>query len=221
MSPLPGGEGYEARHVSVHRMMATVYRVAPGQIVGMPSWADSEPYDVEAKAEQRGSREQLEGMFRRLLADRFKLQFHSETRQLPLYELTVDRGGSKLKINDTADEFSGRIGPNLMKPGNPGLPGMTGAGVKMLAFCWSLAQILQRPVVDKTGLKAYYDFKLEYASALPGSPTPAPDGIDRPPQLEGPSIFSALREQLGLRLDARKGPVEIIVIDHIEKPASN
>jgi uncharacterized protein (TIGR03435 family) len=113
----------------------------------------------------------------------------------------------------------------MLKPGIgglPGLPGMTGVGVAMPALCWNLSQIVGHPVVDNTGLKGYYDFKLEYVMTGPaGPPAPAADGGDLPPRVEGPSIFSALREQLGLKLEARKGPVEIIVIDHIEKPSSN
>jgi uncharacterized protein (TIGR03435 family) len=96
---------------------------------------------------------------------------------------------------------------------------MTGVGVAMPMLCWNLAQILGRTVVDKTGLQGFYDFKLEYA--MLGPVVPVTDGSDPGPHLEGPSISSALREQLGLRLEGTKGPVEMFIIDRIEKPTAN
>jgi uncharacterized protein (TIGR03435 family) len=201
-------------------MLRRVYHVISDQIVGGPDWMNNDCYDIEAEAAQPSSTVQLEKMFQNLLADRFRLRLHRETRELPVYALIVDKKGPKLKVNETVDEFSGRIGPNIVNPRLGGLPGMTGIGVPMAELCWSLSQVVERPVVDETGLKGRYDFKLEYVMPPHGIPVLTDSG-EPPPTVEGPTIFSALPEQLGLRLRSQTGPVEVLVIDHIERPSAN
>jgi len=222
MGPLPGGQSYEAKNAPVRLMIERVYHIIDNQISGGPGWMNTELYDIEAKAERPSSLDQLHEMFQDLLAERFKLQFHRETRQLPVYALTVDKNGPKprLKVNDSADEFSGRIGPNIVGPLSR-LPGMTCVGIPMSALSWTLAMTVGRPVLDETGLKGYYDFKLEWTSASEQASVVVKDGDVAPPSVEGPTIFRALPEQLGLKLDARKGPVEVFVIDHVERPTAN
>ena len=208
-----GGQTYLIRNTSVRFMILRVYRLTWDQLAGGPAWLNTELFDVEAKAGHQGKLEDLNRMFQHLLADRFKLQFHREIKQLPVYALTVDQKGTKPKANDTADEFSGRMGPSI---GIKGLPGMRGIGVSIPELCWNLSLIVGRPVLDRTDLTGYYDFNLEftYDAGIPA------EGADAPPLHEGPTIFNAIRDA-GLKLESQKGPVEVMVIDSIEKPSAN
>jgi uncharacterized protein (TIGR03435 family) len=152
-------------------------------------------------------------MFLNLLADQFKLQFHKEKKELPVYALSVDKSGVKMKLNETEQDFKIPITPT-------GFGNITGVRVDMKYMCFFLSQTpgMDRPVIDKTGLDKVYDFALHWTPDLPGiSKENLPPGAD----LDGPSIFDALKQQLGLKLDAQKGPVEVYVIDHAERPATN
>jgi uncharacterized protein (TIGR03435 family) len=152
---------------------------------------NTDSYEIDAKAEQSSSRAQLNGMFQTLLADRFRLQLHREAQELPVYALVIDEEGSKLKPNDTVDEFDGRIGPNMVNPRMGGLPGMTAVGVPISELCWSLSQILALPVTDETGLKGFYDFKSEYGGIFNAGVPQVPTDGGEPPPAAGPSIFDA------------------------------
>jgi uncharacterized protein (TIGR03435 family) len=211
---LPGGQTYEAKNVPVKLIMSLMYKVPLGQISGGPGWLESERYDIEAKAAHSYSLDDLHTMFRNLLADEFKLSFHKETKEGPVYALTVDKGGSKMTLNQTEQDFKIPIDRN--KDGE-----IIGTRVPISHLCWWLSQVLfrdERPVIDKTGLGKFYDFKLAFAPELP----PGANTENLPPGLaDRPTIFVALKEQLGLKLEAQKGPVEIYVIDHAEKPAAN
>ncbi len=156
-------------------------------------------------------------MYQNLLADRFHLKFHLETREANAYVLTLDKGGSRMKRNSQPQDYSFPI----TFSGN-GI--MHGVRVPMPYFCWTLGQILQgdqRPVVDPTdltGLTGFYDFTLTY---LPlNVPQQAQDTVPQE-TLDCPSLFDALKQQLGLRLTARKAPVQYFIIDHIERPTAN
>ncbi len=212
--PLPGGQTYIATNAPVKLMIKLMYHVTDRQISGGPAWINTDLYDVEAKAERPASLDQLHQMFQNLLVDRFQLKFHRETKEMPCYALVLDKSGSKLKLNESPEPFDFPI-----KPGGRGK--IVGQRVSMSYFTWFLSGLpmVDRPVVDKTGLSGNYDFTLELlseAAKLPG-------GDDREPAAnpEGPSLFTALREQLGLKLEPQKGPVEIMVIDHAEKPTAN
>jgi uncharacterized protein (TIGR03435 family) len=126
--------------------------------------------------------------------------------------LTVDRSGAKLKLNESLEQFE------IPVKGPPGK--MIGERVSMSHLSWILAQLLNRPVVDKTGLDRYYDFTLEWSPELPPG-LAAADSRETPPDRNGPTIFTALREQLGLKLASQQGPVAVFVIDHVERPTSN
>jgi len=210
--PLPGGQTYIACNIPLRVMIALMYHVTDSQISGGPDWINTERYDVEAKAEHPASLEELHEMFQTLLTDRFKLRFHRETKELPAYVLTVDRSGPKLKLNESPEQFE------IPVKGPPGK--MVGERVSMSHLSWILAQILNRPVVDKTGLDRYYDFTLEWSPEPPPG-LAAADGREPPPDGKGPTIFTALREQLGLKLDSQKGPVDVFVIDHVERSSEN
>jgi uncharacterized protein (TIGR03435 family) len=215
ITPMPGGQTYQANNVPVKLIMGLMYKVPATQIVGGPPWFGSETFDIEAKAAHASSIDDLHTMFQNLLADEFKLKFHKETKEGPVYALVIDKSGSKLKVNDEPKSYKKFT---LM----PGKPGETiAAGEDMVHFCWYLSNTAlrnERPVINKTGLDKAYDFTLSYLPQLP----PGFDMDKLPAELNDlPSIFVALKEQLGLRLETQKGPVEYYVIDHVEKPVMN
>jgi uncharacterized protein (TIGR03435 family) len=180
-------------------------------VTGGPGWVDSDLWDVKAKADKSYSLDDLHTMFQNLLADEFKLKFHKEVKQGPVYVLTVDKSGSKMKVNDSPQDYEIPI------QGGPGFV-TVGKRVPMEYLCYNLGQILRnddRPVIDKTGLTGFYDFTLSFMPELAPGFTVAPELQNRP------SIFDALRDQLGLRLEAQKGPVVYYVIDSVERPAGN
>jgi uncharacterized protein (TIGR03435 family) len=211
---LPGGHGYTAQNVPVKLMMALMYRVPIRQISGGPSWLESDRYDVEARVDGSYSLDDLHTMFQNLLVDRFGLKFHKEIKEGNIYALTIDPSGLKMKENDGPQDY------NI--PIIPGANGVqTGTRVPMPYLCWVLGQQLQRderPVIDMTGLTKNYDFTLKFLPPLPPEVTKE----DLPPEVRDyPSVFVALKEQLGLKLEAQKGPVEHYVIDSVERPSEN
>lgn len=211
INPLPNGVGYNAERVSVRDMLAVMYRVPRRQIVGGPDWLGSEKFDVLARADRAYSIDDLHVMFQNLLAERFNLKLHRETRIGPVYVLTVAKAGLKMK---PVPAGSDRHNP-ITSAGNHKA---IGDRVPMNYFCFWLGQNLQsdaRPVIDRTGLSGTYDFALTFRPQLP------PDAPEDPDVSNLPSLFEALKEQLGLELTPQKGPVEMLVIDHVEKPSVN
>jgi hypothetical protein len=210
----PGGQRYEARNVPVKLIFSLMYKIPMRQISGGPGWLDSDRWDIDAKAIHPYSKDDLQTMFKNLLADEFHLRFHKEVKEGPVYALVVDKAGSKMKINETPQDFE--IPIQFSGPGE-----VAGKRVPMNYFTWWLGQVLaneNRPVIDRTGLDKFYDFKLAFAP----EPPPGADTANLPAGLKDlPSIFVALREQLGLRLEAQKGPVENYVIESVEKPSGN
>jgi len=210
----PGGNGYSAQNIPVKLMISLMYKVPMRQIKGAPDWLATDGYDVEAKADHRYSVDDLHVMFQNLLADRFNLKFHKEIKEGPVYALMVDKSGLKLKVDESKQDFS--------IPMNDNEDGVTvGKRVNMEYFCWWLGRVLhqdERPVINKTGLSQSYDFTLSFAPVLPPnvSQEKLPNGL-----LDRPSIFDALKQQLGLKLEAEKGPVVYYVIDHVERPSDN
>jgi len=189
---------------------------------GGPAWIDSEFYQITAKAADAVSKDTMNGpMLRALLEERFKLKVHSETKEVPVYELTVARGGLKLRPSDgtrcTSRDLSQPSLPPGKKPwcglprGTPGsnlitedLPGGT-----MAQFAHALGQS-GRIIIDKTGVAENFDFHVEYA----------PDRLDLSSDLTAPSLDSVLAK-LGLKLERGKGSGNFIIIDHVEKPSEN
>ncbi|QMV17420.1 TIGR03435 family protein [Granulicella sp. 5B5] len=213
IKPLPGGYGYIAQNMPVKIMISLMYRIPMRQIKGAPDWLNTERFDIEAKADHAYSVEDLHAMFQSLLADRFNLKFHIETKQGNVYALSVDPAGLKMKPNDSPQDY------NI--PVNFAANGFVGRRVPMPYLCWFLGQQLQddaRPVVDETGLKGNYDFNLSFRPVRP--PDVSREDSGAPPD-DRPSIYDALKEQLGLRLQPQKGPVDYLVIDSIQKPSVN
>jgi uncharacterized protein (TIGR03435 family) len=211
--PLPNGSGYSVQNMTAKVMMSVMYRLPGRQIEGGPDWFSTERFDVEARADRGGySIDELHTMFKNLLEDRFGLQFHVQTREGPVYLLTVAKGGVKMKD-------VGAVG-DLNIPITPRGPGeWVGTKVPMEYLCFFLGFIAPddvRPVIDQTGLKDVYDFQLSFAPDLP--PGASPDGL---PPGQRPVLRDAVEEQLGLVLRPAKGPVPYYVVDHVDKPSGN
>ena len=215
IKPKPAGQGYDAVGASVRLMISLMYSMPVQHVTGGPGWLDSDLWDVEAKADKSYSLDDLHTMYQNLLADEFKLKFHKEIKEGPVYALMVDKSGPKMKVNESPQDFEIPI-----VGGRGGV--FNGKRVPMEYLCYLLGQILRnddRQVIDKTGLKGNYDFTLSF---MPDLPPGFFEKANLPPEfLDRPTIFDALRAQLGLKLEAQKGPVEYYVIDHVEKPEAN
>jgi uncharacterized protein (TIGR03435 family) len=213
VKPLPNGTGYMVQNMTVKTMMSVMYRIPGKQIAGGPGWFDSEPFDVEARADHAYSMDDLHTMFKNLLVERFGLKFHIEDKEGPVYWLTVAKGGLKMKPDGDVGDLKIPITPT-------GNTSFVGVKVPIPYLCYFLGQQGNdtRPVIDKTGLTGVYDFKLEFLPRLP----PGVSVDDLPPQLQSRPVFEdAVEDQLGLKLMPEKGPVPQYVIDHIDPPTAN
>jgi uncharacterized protein (TIGR03435 family) len=226
-------------NLALRRLILIAYGVQDYQLLGDPPWLGSEHYDIQAKADGNSSVQQMEGpMLQVLLEERFKLTLHREKRQLPVYELAVVKGGAKLQHSKpgSCTPYSLDAPPPPSTPSEPrpafcGLHGavdglnrtLDGKGVTMEMLAANLSRaynsLLGRNVVNATGLSGTFDVHLTWAID-PLTAAAAPDTAP-PPDPTGPTILTALQEQLGLKLESAKGPVEVLVIDHIEKPSAN
>jgi uncharacterized protein (TIGR03435 family) len=221
----PGAQGgLRMQYATAMTMLTFAYGVRDYQIVGAPGWISSDHFDVTFTPDKTelalavgSTANELDSVMSRqkqrlqaVLRDRFGLTLRAETRELPIYALIVAKGGHKLSQPTVANH-----GVFLQARGTQLIANGPGATMKMLAD--QLSVILGRPVSNETGLDGLYDFKLEWTPDLPAQPSP-----DEPVSATGgPSIFTALTEQLGLRLESRRGPVPVYVIEKIEKPGEN
>lgn len=180
---------------TLRQIIVQAYLVQRVLVMGGPSWYDSDQYNIEAKAENpNATREQMRAMLQTLLADRFKLAVHRETREITVYSLSVAKNGPKLQ-DAKADETPGVRG---------GGAGLVFHNQPLITFVNTIANILDQPVKDETGLKGRYSFQLDW---------------NRDPA--GPSLFTVIREQLGLELKAHKAPADVLIVDHAERPSEN
>ena len=231
------GDGITIHSATLKAIMGFAFNVRDFQISGGPSWINSDRYDIEAKepkAVQDGmlkldfdQRTKLMGqLLQSLLADRFQLKVTHDTKELPVYALVVAKGGPKFLHAkfETSDDPAHRADPTLPRPAGPPCPtdmrcwhnyGSMALVVDILSWMSDIG----RPVLDRTGLEGGYYLELQYA---PQRLTAAASTDNAPPPGPvGPSIFTALERQLGLKLKPTKGPVESIVIEHIERPTEN
>jgi uncharacterized protein (TIGR03435 family) len=191
-------------------LISSAYDVSIRQLSGLPESFISKHYDIDATSAKPASREQMMRMLQALLEDRFKLRLRHETKDLSVYVLTQGRGGPKLDENKDGADLEARTGVGC-KRGYRNFP--------MSLFANILSGDVDDTVVDKTGLMGSYDFMLQFApervgpGVKEGREPACPDGL--------PSIFTALREQLGLDLNRQKTPVEVLAIEHIEEPSAN
>jgi uncharacterized protein (TIGR03435 family) len=238
---LPGR--LSATGITVKFFISMAYGVKEFQVSGGSSWIDSQRYDIDAKEEDSQAeeehklppekiREHNHLMMQSLLADRFKLKVSHQTKELPVYALVVAKNGPKLPEAKPGDTYPNGIkGPDGVAHGGMmrmGAGQLTGQGLPMASLVMMLAQQLGRTVLDQTGLKGNYDINLQWTpdesqAAMFKGPEGGKPAMDNPspPEPSGPSIFTAIQEQLGLKLDSTKGPVEIIVVDHVEQPSEN
>jgi len=199
------------------------------RLYGLPEWANTSQYDIVAKAAADSPMDQMFGpMLQVLLEDRFQLRLHRETRQLPVYAMTLAKGG--LKIQPTKEGTCVPVDLNHPNERAPNWCGrMTGrANGKVVvddAYGMTMAELanrfltnrLDRPVIDRTGISGLFDAHLEFARQT--SPVVSSDASE--PSDSAPSIFTAVQEQLGLKLETSQGPVEVLVVDHVEGPSGN
>jgi uncharacterized protein (TIGR03435 family) len=235
--PLPGG--LHTENASVRMLMLNAYGVQSFQIVGGPAWIESEGYNIDAKAEGSASQRQVFLMLQSLLEDRFHLKVHRETKELPAYALAPAKGGIKLPApkegdcvspNPSASDWAGgRLPPPGADPASlpcgsvkvilqPSGARLQGAKAPMTEFIRMLSMVLGAPVIDKTGFTEPFDVRLDF---LPDETTGALPPPPAPPDDPNPTILTAIQEQLGLKLESTKGPVEVLVIDRLERPAEN
>ena len=170
---------------------------------------DADRFDIAAKAEDKADMEQVAEMIKSLLAERFQLKFHHETRELPVYALLVGKNGSKLKASAGGDNHDS----NTLRGK------ITGQNIPLETLVTLLSNQLDRLVVDKTGLTGNFGFQLEWSPEASRPSADAGGGTATEPS--GPSMFTAVQEQLGLRLEATKAPVDAVVIDALERPSEN
>jgi len=213
-------DGFRGTNVPVHSLLLQAYGLHEGESAGEPAWANSEVFDIEAKvagpdvaAFTQLNSDQREAMLRQILVERFKLTAHHESRDLPVYALSIARGGPKLKQSaiDPSVPASARTGGGVQMS-----MGMIAAHECTIPYFLSmLSRQLGRSILDRTGLVGNYDFTLRWAPDNDASTT---DG----PQSDAlPSIFSAVQEQLGLRLESTKVAADVLVVDHLERPSQN
>jgi uncharacterized protein (TIGR03435 family) len=256
-------DGVSVENFPLIMLFQNAYGISMDRISGAPDWMNSERYDIEAKIDparveefKKLSPDEMKAarqhMLQDLLADRFKLTLHRETKELAVYNLVIAKGGPKLQETKPEDKTAdggnakkdgladglaaakgssggpssvsgggnsgggksvaiGSAGGASMSFSRGGTRSTTGRGVAIQNLVATLANACGRPVIDKTGLTGKYDYKLEYA----------PEDAQADADSNAPSIYTAVQEQLGLKLESAKGPVEIFVIDHVEKPSEN
>jgi uncharacterized protein (TIGR03435 family) len=215
-----GGRRFTTTNTTLDDLISYAYKIHPNQIISAPGWAETEKYDINAQPDSEGAPndQQWKDMMQKLIAERFTLIFHRDKRELSVYLLSVAKNGPKL-TKSTADpsghfgwSFRGRIGGDL-----------SFANASMADFANLMQRnVLDRPVVDRTGLTEKYDFNLDFTpdesqfEGMRAKITPPTDTATAPPNL-----YTAIQEQLGLKLEATKAPAEVIVIDQAEKPSEN
>jgi uncharacterized protein (TIGR03435 family) len=239
LSDSSGPGRFSRRYITLAQLLIYAYEVAEFQIEGGPDWVRTRHFDVQATAEGTPSADQTRLMVQRLLAERFNLMTHVETRDMPRYALVMARSDKGLgpKLQRSAFDCPAIVkarGPGYRPPAGPPQPGeaprcglrflMGGGsmtimveGQPMTAFAKTLQAHAGRVVIDKTGLTGTYDIELETEiQSVPGVPD---DAFGKP--REGLSLSTALPEQLGLKLESERGPVEVLVIDRVEPPTPN
>ena len=234
----PGG-GLTVVNMQLRELITWAYQIQSFQLEGGPGWIASDRFDILAKPEREvpstGEQDPRRMMLRTLLADRFKLVMHKETKELPIFELVLARQGGKLgpqlrpaAVDCAARAAAARAGtpPPSSGPPGPGFCGTTmnpvsvrGGGATMAMLASLLERAAKRLVIDRTGLKGNWDLEVNYTPDR----SQLPPGVELPSSIDpnGPSLFTALEEQLGLKLRPARGPVEVLVIDSVQQPTPN
>lgn len=188
-----------AENVTLKRCIMGAWSIGPNQVVGGPDWLNTERFEIEARADQPVDDDAvLSLLLRGILVERFKLAVHHETRPIEAYVLETAKNGPKM------DKSTGGESIDLSRNG-----GIDSKNATMRHFAEVLSRQMDLPVVDRTGLTGFFNLKLEWTPQAAGQAN------------DGPSIYTAIQEQLGLRLRAEKTPIDVLVIDHAERPAEN
>jgi uncharacterized protein (TIGR03435 family) len=203
IDPQPGGR-LVITNATLRTLIRNAYGVLPFQLAREPKWSESDRFDINAKnaSGQQITQDSLKPLLQELIADRFHFKAHWETREESVYVLRVENDGPKFQ------PYAGGLQHGMNTSKLSGKVHMRGSDVPMTDLATNLGNQLQRFVVDETGLLGHYDFLLHW------NPDPAEDSVE-------PSLPTALHEQLGLRLEPRKGPVHMLIIDGAEKPSEN
>jgi uncharacterized protein (TIGR03435 family) len=197
-----------ARNITLKGLILTAYHLNEYQLESGPQWMDSARFDIDAKLPPGAPSTQVPLMLQAMLADRFKLDFHRETKTLREYALVVAKGGPKLQ-EAAASDPKGQLSQSFTHAARK----IEGRGVAMSGLVNVLMNPVGAPILDQTGLKGLYNFTLEFAPQLETFADDEPEPL--------PTIFSAVQIQLGLKLEETKGPVEVLVIRRAEKPTAN
>jgi len=235
----PGGR-FTATNLPLRSLVLYAWRRQMFEVTGGPEWFASDRFDVVAQADQStATNDEIRSMLRTLLTERFKLRVHEETRQGPVYELMLARSDGKLgpQLHKSAANCDGvapppgppdrrapptcgYIGPSPATDVTSGRGSMAFRGLTMAGLARFWSPPLRRVVVDRTGLTGYYDGEFEPTAEF--GPPPPPPGVPDPwDRGSFPTVFTVLREQLGLKLEPTKGPVNVLVVDGAERPAPN
>lgn len=219
-------DGFSCTNINLKTLIANAYGIRQDLISGGPGWVDSMGFDVNAKisgedlaAYKKLTARQRNSLLVPLLVDRFHLKVHHETKVLPMYDLVLAKGGSRMKMEPPVPPSPDAAkDPEAAKPRGmitmgPGM--LKGEGIPMTSIANQLAYALEATVVDKTGLTGTFDFELKWT---PDDAPPANEADSAEPNV---SIFAAVQEQLGLKLQPTKGPVDTIIIDHADQPSEN
>ena len=220
-----------AINVPLRFLIRQAYRVPEARIIGGPAWLDSDRFDILATAPTAAAGEAIRSMLRALLEERFSLAMHGETREMPIYVFKIARTDGRLGPHlrrSTTDcggrssaVVSGRVQCGILVSQGPGSASLRGGAATMENFVRLLGDFLDRPVTDESGLAGSFDLELQFTAlrsstpgaATPGAsaPTPAADDI--------PTVFTAVQEQLGLKLDAQRGRADVWVVDGVSLPS--
>jgi uncharacterized protein (TIGR03435 family) len=205
---------------TVHALINLAYWIHPKQLTGGPAWTESDKFDVAGKPDAPGQPnvDQMKMMIQKLLADRFQLKFHLEKRDLPVYAITIAKTGAKLITSQ--DDPKGIPGWGFGR--SPSGTTITFRNAPLSQVTAVLQNSMDKPVVDQSGLSGRYDFTVTFTpdpaqAALIGGPPPS--AADNPDA--APNLFTAFQQQLGLKLESTKAPVDVMVIDKVEKPSEN
>jgi uncharacterized protein (TIGR03435 family) len=213
------GGRFSTRNTNLNDLIGFTYRLHPKQIVGAPAWFGTDLYDVEAKPDLEGrpNSKQMQAMLNKLLADRFQLKFHHEKRELSVYVISI--GSGSLKMIKSASPPEGSSAFSFRDLGD-----LTVRNQSMTDFATWMGTVLDKPVVDQTELPGKYDFQLkwtpdesQFATFRGISTVPTPSDDPKAP----PNLYTAMQEQLGLKMGPAKTLTDVIVIDHVEKPSEN
>ena len=232
---------YDVAGIALPGIISQALRMPPNRITGFPDWSFKALYAISAKAPEGTASTDPRAMFvmvTNLLKDRFKMAMHTESREMPVFHLVFARNDRRFgpAFTESSAECRAAIaarGAEIRRGAVPaGAPGPTGcesarfnpggtasfSGAPIALLAGMLPPLVGRPVIDKTGLTSYYNFTLKWTPEA-GSPGLAPPGLAPPPaDPDAPNIFTAVQEQLGLKLESARGPVEVVVIDRLEKP---